>query len=73
MNKYQRLVIVSAALNILLMLAVYALLIALDLHIETIIVLFGLFVSATMVLVILRHRHNQRQFDSVSLIGEAKH
>ena len=60
-------------LNILVMLAVYALLIALDLHIETIIVLFGLFVSATMVLVILRHRHNQRQCDSVSLIGQARH
>jgi MFS family permease len=60
-------------LNILVMLAVYALLIALDLHIETIIVLFGLFVSATMVLVILRHRHNQRQFDSISLIGQARH
>jgi MFS family permease len=60
-------------LNILLMLAIYALLIALDLHIETIIVLFGLFVSATMLLVILRHRHNQRQFDSISLIGQARH
>ena len=60
-------------LNILVMLGIYALLIALDLHIETIIVLFGLFVSASMVLVILRHRHNQRQFDSVSLIGQAKH
>jgi LPLT family lysophospholipid transporter-like MFS transporter len=60
-------------LNILLMLAIYALLIALDLRIETIIVVFGLFVSATMLLVMLRHRHNQRQFDSVSLIGQAKH
>jgi MFS family permease len=60
-------------LNILLMLAIYALLIALDLRIETIIAVFGLFVSATMLLVMLRHRHNQRQFDSVSLIGQAKH
>jgi LPLT family lysophospholipid transporter-like MFS transporter len=60
-------------LNILLMLGIYALLIALDLRIETIIVLFGLFVATSMVLVILRHRHNQRQFDSVSLIGQAKH
>ncbi len=60
-------------LNILLMLGIYALLIWLDLRIETIIVLFGLFVSATMVLVIFRHRDNQRQFDSVSLIGEARH
>ena len=60
-------------LNILLMLGLYALLIALGLHIETIIVLFGLFVAGAMVLVILRHRHNQRQFDSVSLIGQARH
>jgi len=60
-------------LNILAMLGVYALLIALGLHIETIIVGFGLFVAAAMLLVILRHRHNQRQFDSVSLIGQAKH
>jgi MFS family permease len=59
-------------LNILVMLGIYAALIALDLHIETIIILFGLFVSATMALVMLRHRHNQRQFDSISLIGEAK-
>jgi LPLT family lysophospholipid transporter-like MFS transporter len=55
------------------MLGIYALLIALDLRIETIIILFGLFVAAAMFLVILRHRHNQRQFDSVSLIGQAKH
>jgi MFS family permease len=60
-------------LNILVMLGVYALLIALNLHIETIIVLFGLFVSTAMLLVIMRHRYNQRQFDSTSLIGQAKH
>jgi MFS family permease len=60
-------------LSILVMLGVYALLIAADLHIQTIIILFGLFVSGTMVLVILRHRHNQRQFDWTSLIGQAKH
>jgi len=60
-------------LNILVMLSIYAALIALDLRIETIIIIFGLFVAAMMVLVILRHRHNQRLFDSVSLIGEAKH
>jgi MFS family permease len=60
-------------LNILLMLGIYALLIALDLRIETIIILFGFFVAGAMVLVILRHRYNQRQFDSVSLIGQARH
>lgn len=60
-------------LNILIMLGIYAALIAADLHIDTIIVIFGLFVSAAMALVMVRHRYNQRQFDSVSLIGEAKH
>jgi MFS family permease len=60
-------------LNILVMLGIYASLIALGLRIETIIVIFGLFVASAMVLVIMRHRYNQRQFDSVSLIGEARH
>jgi len=60
-------------LNILVMLGIYAALIALGLHIETIIVIFGLFVAVLMLLVIVRHRYNQRQFDSVSLIGEIKH
>jgi hypothetical protein len=57
-------------LGILVMLGAYAALIALDLHIETIIVLFGLFVAATMLLVIVRHHQNQRQFDSTVLIGQ---
>jgi MFS family permease len=60
-------------LSVLVMLGVYAALLALDLRIETIIVLFGLFVAVTMALVMLRHRRNQREFDSVSLIGEARH
>jgi hypothetical protein len=36
-------------------------------------VLFGLFVSGTMLLVMRRHAANQREFDSISLIGERKH
>lgn len=59
-------------LSILVMLAAYALLIWLDLHIETIIVIFGLFVAGTMYAVILRHRYNQRQFDSTVLIGQPR-
>jgi LPLT family lysophospholipid transporter-like MFS transporter len=59
-------------LSILVMLSVYALLIALDLHIETIIVLFGLFVSGTMFLVMLRNRSNHREFDWSSLIGQSR-
>ena len=57
-------------LSILVMLGVYGLLIYLDLRIETIIVLFGLFVASTMALVILRHRHNQKERDWTELIGQ---
>jgi len=60
-------------LNILLMLGLYALLVRLNLHVNWIIVMFGLFVAGTMLLVIGRHNANQSQFDSVALIGEVKH
>ncbi len=33
----------------------------------------ALFVAATMALVIRRHNANQREFDSVALIGEGRH
>ena len=59
-------------LSILVMLGIYATLIWLDLRIETIIVLFGLFVAVTMALIMLRHQYNQRQFDSVALIGQSR-
>ncbi len=60
-------------LNILLMLGIYSVLIKLNVSINIVIVLFGLFVAATMLFVMRRHQANQRQFDSVALIGEAKH
>jgi hypothetical protein len=60
-------------LSILVMLSIYALLIWLDLHINVIIVLFGVFVASAMLLVQLRHRHNQKQFDSVALIPDDAH
>jgi hypothetical protein len=47
-------------LSILVMLAVYALLLWLDFSIYTVILIFGLFVAATMELVRRRHRHNVR-------------
>jgi hypothetical protein len=59
-------------LSILVMLGGYALLIWLDLGIGVIIIGFGLFVAGTMYAVMLRHRYNQRQFDSTSLIGQAR-
>jgi MFS family permease len=60
-------------LSILVMLGLYALLIWLNLSIQTVMLLFGLFVAVSMVLVLLRHRYNQRQFDSISLIGDSSH
>jgi LPLT family lysophospholipid transporter-like MFS transporter len=60
-------------LNVLLMLALYAALLRLNLHINWIIAIFGAFVAGSMLLVIRRHRANQRVFDSVSLIGESPH
>ncbi len=59
-------------LSILVMLGGYALLIWLNLSIGVIIVGFGLFVAGTMYAVMLRHRHNQRQFDSTTLIGQPR-
>lgn len=56
-------------LGILVMLFVYAFLIWLNVSIYTVIALFGLFVSATMVLVRQWHINNQRKQDSLHLIG----
>ncbi|MEY3632796.1 MAG: lysophospholipid transporter LplT [Betaproteobacteria bacterium] len=60
-------------LNILVMLGLYALLIKLELHVNTIIITFGLFVAGTMALVIRRYRHNRRNYDLDALIGVEKH
>lgn len=59
--------------SIVLMNALYAMMVRSHLSINIIIVSFGLFVSTTTTLVMLKHRANQRQFDSMSLIGEHKH
>ncbi|MCO5100325.1 MAG: lysophospholipid transporter LplT [Burkholderiaceae bacterium] len=60
-------------LNILLMLGVYSLLVRLELGVNVVIVMFGAFVVLVMMLVIRRHRANQRVFDSMALIGQSKH
>lgn len=60
-------------LSILVMLGLYAILVWLNLGIQTVMLLFGVFVAVTMFLVLLRHQFNQRQFDSVALIGEVTH
>ena len=59
-------------LSILVMLGGYAILISFNLSITVIIVAFGLFVAGTMYAVLLRHRHNQRIFDSTALIGQPR-
>lgn len=60
-------------LSILTMLAVYSLMLRAHLNLNIIIVLFGMFLAGTMLYILRRHMANQREFDSVSLIGEAKH
>jgi LPLT family lysophospholipid transporter-like MFS transporter len=60
-------------LSILVLLSIYALMVSLDLPTNVVIVIFGLFVASTMYAVMLKHKANQKVFDSISLIGEAKH
>lgn len=60
-------------LSILVLLSIYALMVSLELPTNVVIVIFGLFVASTMYAVMLKHKANQKIFDSVALIGEAKH
>jgi predicted MFS family arabinose efflux permease len=59
-------------LNILLMLALYALMIRANFGIEAIIVIFGVFVCLTMLMVMRLHKRNQSREDSLHLIGMEK-
>jgi MFS family permease len=60
-------------LSILTMLAVYAGMVKLGLALNTIIVLFGLFLAGSMLAIMALHAANQRVQDSLALIGEHKH
>jgi len=60
-------------LSILTMLAVYAGMVKLGLGLNTIIVLFGLFLAGSMLSIMALHAANQRKHDSLGLIGEHKH
>jgi len=60
-------------LSILTMLAAYAIMITLNLDLDIIIVIFGLSVAGIMLLIQRRHTLNQREHDSLGLIGEGKH
>lgn len=55
-------------ISILVMIGLYALMVKCDLHVNIIIIVFGLFVSATTASVLMKHRANQRKQDSLSLI-----
>ena len=57
-------------LSILTMLGVYSLLIHFDFSVQATMVIFGIFVAASMFAVIMRHSSNQKKGDSLHLIGE---
>ncbi|SDA10479.1 Major Facilitator Superfamily protein [Nitrosospira sp. Nsp11] len=59
-------------LSILTMLAVYAILVSFDVHVYTVIVLFGLLVAIIMALIRRWHLRNQSIEDSLHLIGAHK-
>jgi LPLT family lysophospholipid transporter-like MFS transporter len=63
----------SENLSILVMLALYAVMVKLDLNVYIVIVLFGLFVAGSMGMIMRKHAANQREYDSLHLIGEEKH
>jgi LPLT family lysophospholipid transporter-like MFS transporter len=60
-------------LSILTMLALYAIMITLNLDLNIIIVLFGLSIAGVTFLILRLHQRNQAQHDSLALIGEHKH
>jgi MFS family permease len=60
-------------LSILTMLALYAIMITLNLDLDLIIVLFGLSIAGITFLIMRLHQRNQAQHDSLALIGEHKH
>jgi MFS transporter, LPLT family, lysophospholipid transporter len=60
-------------LSILTMLAVYAIMLTLKLDLNIIIVLFGCMLAGLMYMIGRRHAANQREHDSLALIGEHKH
>ena len=60
-------------LSILTMLAMYAVMITLNLDLNVIIVIFGLSIAGITFLILKRHQRNQKQHDSLALIGEHKH
>jgi MFS transporter, LPLT family, lysophospholipid transporter len=59
-------------IGILVMVGLYALMVRAGISVSAAIILFGLSVAAVMLLVMWRHRANQREHDSMHLIGIEK-
>ncbi len=59
--------------SIIIMNGLYAFLVRSHLSVNLIIISFGMFVSCTTMMVMAKHRANQRDHDSLALIGEKKH
>lgn len=60
-------------LSILMVLLMYATMVWFNINIQAIIVIFGLFVACIMFAVMRRHAANQKQCDSIALIGNHSH
>jgi membrane protein implicated in regulation of membrane protease activity len=59
-------------IGILIMVGLYALMVRSGMSVNIAIVMFGVFVSTTMALVMYVHRRNQSRSDSLHLIGIEK-
>jgi hypothetical protein len=59
-------------IGILVMVGLYAMMVRAGLSVSSAIILFGLAVTGLMLLVMWRHRANQREFDSLHLVGVDK-
>ena len=57
-------------LSILALLGLYALMISLNLDINHITILFGLFVALAMILIICKHIYNERKYNSMALLDD---
>lgn len=60
-------------LSVLTMLVLYSAMVKLNLNVNYVILLFGVFVAGLMYLIMKRHQANQREYDSLALIGKGKH
>ena len=60
-------------LSVLTMLVLYSVMVKMNLNVNIVIILFGVFVAGLMYMIMRHHAANQREYDSLALIGEHKH